>query len=99
MLMSYCRNKWLLLPLQLPHGINMALLWASVVQHTYEIFPKCVTTTALGLSASLHFIISSVTTNLVGGVLFQKFGGRLLFRGAAIMALVWSVVMATYFSI
>ena len=67
MLISYCTNPWFMLPIQLFHGIGMSLSWAAQVEHTYHIFPKEATTTALGIIASLHFVGSSVVTNMLGG--------------------------------
>lgn len=98
-LISYCANKWLMLPIQLFHGFGMSLAWAAQVEHAYNIFPKEVTTGALGLIASINFIISSVVTNIAGGSLYYRYGGRSLFRGAAILSGVWSVVMCVYFGV
>ena len=98
-LTSYCQHAYSLLAIQLLHGACLSLSWTAQVQHVYEIFPKEVTTTALGLLIQLHFSLSGIITNVIGGQVYNKYGGRAVFRGAACVGGGWLIVMVLYFGV
>ena len=46
--------------------------------------------------SSMHFGICGLIANIVGGTVFDHYGGRALFGAVAILCVIWAVVMATY---
>ena len=99
MVMSYVYNPWVVLAVQPLHGLGMGLAWAAAVEHTYEAFPVDIRVTAIALMSSIEFIASSAVANMVGGVLYDLYGGRILFRGSGIIAAIWCLFMTLYFGI
>ena len=97
--MSYIRNPWLVLISQPLHGLGMGLAWAACIDHTYASFPAEVGVTAIALMSSINFIGSTAIANMAGGLLYDLYGGRWLFRWSGVVAGVWCVVMALYFGV
>ena len=96
MLTSYCRKLWIMPMIQLFHGIGYSLSWAAQIEHALRIFPKEISTTAFGLISSLH-LVAKVVGYSSYGIIYHKYGGPNLFRGVAILACVWSLIMTIYF--
>ena len=48
------------------------------------------------LLSSMHFGICGLIANIVGGTVFDYYGGRALFGAVAMLCAIWAVVMATY---
>lgn len=97
--MSYTTLPWLMIAIQILQGFGYALSWASILEHTCIISPKEVTMTMVTIVGSLHNVASTSIANILGGFLFQHYGGRVLFRGGALVCGAWSVFMIIYFSL
>lgn len=97
--LSYSKSVWSLLPFQLLHGVGMSLSWAAQIDHSYHIFPVETTTTTVGLMTSFHFIGASVISDILGGYLYHKYGGRIMYRCVACLGGLWALVMLLYFGI
>ena len=97
MLMSYAVAPWQMILLQLLQGIAFALSWTAQMEYTYMMAHKEVTMILVTLLYSLHNIASAAIANIVGGYLFNAYGGRLLFRGYAIICGIWSTFFILYF--
>jgi len=95
--MSYIQNPWLVLISQPLHGLGMGLAWAAAIDHTYASFPSETTVTAIALMSSIEFIGSTAIANIGGGHLYEKYGGKALFRASGIVAGVWCVFMCVYY--
>ena len=93
MMMSYVHNPWVVLAAQPLHGLGMGLAWAAIVDHTYTAFPIEIRVTAIALMSSIEFIASNAVANMVGGVLYDLYGGRVLFRASGIVAAIWCLFM------
>ena len=77
----------------------MGLAWAACIDHAYASFPPEVGVTAIALMSSINFIASTAIANMAGGLLYDLYGGRVLFRGSGIIAGVWCVFMILYFGV
>lgn len=96
-LMSYVVNPWLTLPVQLFHIFGLALSWAAQVDYAYQSAPKEITMTVINIIASIHYVASSAIANIIGGVAYHAFGGRVLFRISGCLCLAWSLIMIGYY--
>lgn len=94
---SFCTKPWHILPIQLLHGVGMSLGWAAMIDYTWSLFPKDITTTAIGLLVGVHIHIASIISNALGGYLFQLFGPVKLFRGMSAISGVGCLLMFLYF--
>jgi len=95
-LLCQCQQAWHILLIQPLNGIGVSLGWTAMIEHCWAIFPKEITTTAIGILVSLHWIGPSIAVNLVGSQLYQKYGGPPVFKGMSYIAGAWCVIMLIY---
>ena len=94
--MSYIENPIMILPVQTLQGFGFALFWTAVVEHTKNITDQEILTSAIGVMKS-SLQLGRVISALLGGVLYQNYGGRILFRGASIMYGIFTLIMLLYY--
>ena len=87
---SVLQNAWYVLLLQLLHSICFALFWSAIVQHTASLAPKGMEATLLGLMNGVFFGIAGAVSCLVGGIIYNHFGARKLFKGYGVICMVWT---------
>ena len=90
---SYIINPWLVLPTQVLHGFGFSLFYAAVVLHTRRIAPKEIYVTMFTVVSSAYFGIGGMVANMLGGVIYGKYGGDILFRGMGVLCGIWTVLM------
>ncbi len=90
---SFLQNAWYILLLQLLHSVCFALFWAAAVAHTTHLAPKGLQATFLGILNGLFFGIAGGSSGVFGGMVYNHFGGRNLFRGYAIICAVWTLFL------
>lgn len=78
---------WLVLPVQLLHGMTFSITWAAGVTYAREIAPPGMGATAQSLFASAFFGLGGSLGALIGGALYQAAGSALLFRWIALLIL------------
>ena len=93
---SYITNPWYILILQLLHMPGGALFWAAAVYYATDLAPKRMTTTLLGILNGVHFGFVTGIATIIGGIVYRKHGGRLLYRWSTIMFAIWSTGLFTY---
>lgn len=91
---SILENPWWVLIGELLHGITFALGWAASARYANEIAPPELASAAQGLLAGVQYGLGAGTGSLLGGVLYQHAGPRVLFRVASIASLLGMVAMA-----
>jgi len=79
---------WMALLIQLLHGPSFSLMWTSGVSYADRIAPSGMNATAQGLFSGVLLGIGSAAGAMLGGLIYQQWGLTLLFRLAAIIALV-----------
>jgi len=97
LLLAYCKNAWLTLPIQLLHCSGFALYFATQIEITFSISPREIQTTMFGIVASLFFSVSNVIGNLVGGWIYGEKGGSFLFLFVAMVTGTWSILITIYY--
>ena len=96
--MSYVQSPWLMLISQPLHGLGMGLTWAAIVDHTYSSVPKDIKVSAIVFVSSVVNVGTSAAVNMVGGVMYDRMGGRLLFFYSGILAGMLGLLMVIYFT-
>ena len=98
LLMSYLTHAhvWLTLPIQLFEPFGLAFSWAAQMEHTYQLAPPGITMMAINITGIIHFVATSALANILGGVAFQVYGGRIVFRSMGVVCGVWSLFMVGY---
>ena len=92
---SYIENSIFILPVQTLHSFGFALFWTAIVEHTKNISDQEILTSTFGVMKS-SLLLGRVISALLGGVLYQNYGGRILFRGASIMYAICTLIILLY---
>jgi PPP family 3-phenylpropionic acid transporter len=77
---SVIQTPWLVLPIQLLHGLAFAALWIGGVSLARKLSPDGMVATAQGLFSSLVFGLGAAFGGLAGGALYQSLGAAGMFR-------------------
>jgi len=81
--LSFIQMPWMILITQLLHGLSFAAIWVSGVSYTDEISPPGLGATAQGILSGVFMGISAATGAILGGILYQDFGGAIMYRTMA----------------
>ena len=90
---SLLQNAWYILLLQLTHSICFALFWNAAVYHTADLAPEGMQATLFGIMNGVFFGFAGAFSSIVGGIFYNQFGGRNMFRGYAIICAVWTLFL------
>jgi PPP family 3-phenylpropionic acid transporter len=85
---SLITTPWLALLIQLMHGPTFSLMWVAGVSYADKIAPSSLEATAQGLFAGAMLGLGSAAGAFVGGLAYQYAGPVVMFRIAALIALV-----------
>lgn len=97
--MSYTTNYWVMLFIQLLHCLDFALLFSAMMEYVHHISPQQILTTMIMILQSLHFGFAPFLINIIGGVVYQKYDGKTLFRGVGVMSGVWTLLLVLYYGV
>ena len=84
---------WLVLPINLLHGLTFSALWVAGVSYVNEVTPKGSGATAQGLFSGLTMGLGSATGAVLGGTLYDSLGPTVVFQAAAL----WIAVGLVFF--
>ena len=87
LLISFLPVAWMVLPVQLLHGLTFSITWAAGVSYARQIAPAGLGATAQGLFSSTFFGLGGAVGAFMGGILYQTVGSALLFRYIAVLVL------------
>ena len=96
-IMSFVKNSWFALPIQLLDPFALALSWPAQLEYVYQLAPEEITTTAINIIASIEFVASNAIANIAGGIAYHTYGGPVLFRACGIICGVWGIWMVIYY--
>lgn len=84
MVLSFITTPRLILVTQLFHGLNFSIMWVAGVSYADEIAPLGLGATVQGLFSGIFMGISTAIGALLGGMLYQNFGGAIMYRTMSI---------------
>ena len=93
---SYIENPLLVLLVNLTNGMTCSLFVFSYIEFIRETYPATIYTFMCGITCSLNNNFGYILANIIGGVLYEKYGGRVLFRAVAVLCAVWSALVFLY---
>ena len=96
LLLSFVRNQWLILPIQALHSICAGLYYPSSVEYVNMISNKEIAATMFTVASGMNICLGSFLANICGGVLYDRYGGRALFRTLSYICLGWCLIMLVY---
>ena len=88
MALSYVAVPWMILVTQLLHGLTFSAMWVAGVSYADKIAPPGLGATAQGLFSGVFMGIATAIGAFLGGVLYQDFGGAIMYRTMAIVVAV-----------
>ena len=91
--MSFFSSMWIIIPIQLLHGLAFSLSWAAQIEYVQTNTPSGSKVTMFSILTSVHFALGAIIANVLGGELYSLFGGRKLFLGTAVICITWTGVM------
>ena len=97
LLFSFIKNYWLAIPIQLLHSIGYGLFWVAAVEYTNKVAPANIVATVFNIVVQLYNCFANVIANIVGGILYQQLGGRLLFQIIAAVCGIWGIILALFY--
>jgi predicted MFS family arabinose efflux permease len=87
-------TAWVVLPVQLLHGITFGLYWSTGNQFIQQIAPAGLTTSMISVFSGVNSA-GGFTGAVLGGFVYKKFGGDSLFLGIACINLFMGVTFTT----
>jgi MFS family permease len=81
---TFMTNPWLVIIAETMHGPFFGALWVAAMSYVHKITPPGLGATGQGLMAGLYGGLGNGLGSLVGGVVYQRFGYVVLFRGTAV---------------
>jgi PPP family 3-phenylpropionic acid transporter len=93
-LYSVLRVPWLVLPVQLLHGLAFSAMWVACVSYANQLAPEGMGATAQGLLNSVFFGLGGALGALSGGLVYERFGFAVMFRLAAVLGLLGVLLFA-----
>ena len=97
LVMSYRVPYGILVAVQTLHSLGFALSFAAMMEHVHEISPAQINVTMNSIMMMMFFSVSNLLANMLGGEIYQKYGGRQLFFGKAILCGIWGGLMIMYY--
>ena len=90
--LSFIQMPGMILVTQLLHGLSFSTMWVAGVSYADEIAPPGLGATAQGMLSGVFMGISAAVGAMVGGILYQDFGGAIMYRTMAIAVAVSSLI-------
>eukprot|EP00743_Colponemidia_sp_Colp-15_P006140 GILK01006599.1.p1 GENE.GILK01006599.1~~GILK01006599.1.p1 ORF type:complete len:437 (+),score=53.83 GILK01006599.1:54-1313(+) len=80
---SVMKSAWMVLPIQMLHGVSFSLFWTAAVTHTNALSPPGMESTSLGLLNGVFGGVAPTIGAILGGYLYTFYGARIMFACAA----------------
>ena len=93
---AYIWNPYFLMFPELLQGPSFSLFWISCVEYVEASCDERVLTAVFGVTNSLFIPCSYFIANVVGGWVYEVYGGKVLFVYCALFSAVWAMVNFVY---
>ena len=93
LLLSFITEAWMAIPIQLLHAVGYGLFIQAMNKQTKIVAPQKIFSLLHSFLHMAYFNVASVIAHIAGGIFYDKYGGRKLFRWTSFINLLWSVVL------
>ncbi|XP_066926722.1 major facilitator superfamily domain-containing protein 6-like [Clytia hemisphaerica] len=93
---GFIQNPWVVLIFQPLHAVSATLFIATGLTHLKATSPLPVITTLISLFNTTHYGLGTIIGSSISGIIYEKYGGRTLFKSTSMLALVWLLVLIVY---
>ncbi|XP_066930946.1 major facilitator superfamily domain-containing protein 6-A-like [Clytia hemisphaerica] len=94
--MGFMENAWLVVAVQVLHCFSTTLFQAAGLNHLKETSPLPIMTTMISLFNTLLFGVGTIIGSSLSGVVYELYGGRVMYKGTGLLALAWFCVSVIY---
>ena len=91
---SFIPKAWYVLAIEPLHGVTYGAMWAATTSYGGIISPEGLAATVMGLVYATHFGLGKLVAGFGGGVIYNEYGPRVLFRSLAVTSTVTCVLFA-----
>lgn len=91
---SFIPNAWYVLAIEPLHGVTFGAMWAATASYSGVISPEGVASTVMAIVSATHFSLGRLIAGFAGGVIYSRYGPRILFRGLAITSVMTCLLFA-----
>jgi len=91
---SFLTDPWYALPIELLNGLTLGVYWSTMASYAYLVAPPGTASTLQGIFGAIFEGIGTSIGSLLGGLIFQKYGGVILFRSWGVFALSTGILFA-----
>jgi len=99
LVMSYTRTYWLMLSIQCLHCLDFALMLCAMMEYIHDSSPTEIKMTMTLIFRTIKYSVGTFLVNVLGGLVYQNFGGRTLFRWNGILCGVWGLFLCVYYGV
>ena len=96
LLLTLLTNPFGIFALDLFHGFTFPLFMSASFQYIKETTNEKIVTTMCGIFNSLYLCCSFLIANLIGGYLYEVYGGKMLFFGTSSVCSLWVIINVVY---
>jgi MFS transporter, PPP family, 3-phenylpropionic acid transporter len=93
---SIMQVPWVVLPIQLTHGLTFSAMWIAGVSYVNEIAPEGLGTTAQSLFSSVTMGLGAMVGGFAGGLLYEAVGSAAMFRSAGFAVLLFVFIFVLF---
>jgi len=98
-IMSYTQSYLVMLSIQSLHCLDFALLLCAMMEYIHDISPGEIKMTMTLIFRTVKYSVGTFLVNLLGGFVYQNYGGRILFRWTGILCGMWGVFLCVYYGL
>ena len=96
LIVAFITNPYYVIFADLLNGITYSLYVICMMEHIKDISHPSIVSTMTGVVNGLYNHLSFTIASIIGGSMYHKYGGRVVFVGTAIACLIWSSLMLVY---
>lgn len=91
---SFIPKAWYVLAVEPLHGVTFGAMWAATTSYGGIISPEGLAATVMGLVYATHFGLGKLVAGFGGGVIYNDYGPRVLFRSLAVTSTMTCIFFA-----
>ncbi|KAF4143611.1 MFS_1 like family [Phytophthora infestans] len=95
---TYAHNPWVWLPFEVLHGMTFGLLWAAFTNYIFQSSPEGTEGTMIGLLTAVQRGMGAACSTLMGGYMYEHFGGRAMWGTGAFVVFPAAFLFALIFA-
>lgn len=93
---AYIQNPWIAVPINALNGFGFGLNIVSMILYIKTVSVPQIYTSMLSIMNITYYGVGFITANIVGGFIFNKYQGKVLFSICSGVAAVWTIILVLF---